>query len=225
MGFNQSKKGTKWMSTKGETANKIYQRLEVSMLRIILTLKKQLGLYYDTDIIQNDVHAKFIKLFDYYEDDKQYLRFMFSVTKNLMRDIRSKETKFHRFHVTTASINFNIPGYDVTTDNHKILEQIAVDTKREVNPLKSVEAKDIVELVIKSLKREVHREIFLYIIEGKSNVDIALELGYSASYISVIRVRYIWPLVQKIMNISDRDYFKLTDSGRTNCTLSIEAEV
>lgn len=213
------------MSTKGETANKIYQRLEVSMLRIVLTLKKQLGLYYDTDIIQNEVHAKFIKLFDYYEDDKQYLRFMFSVTKNLMRDIRSKEMKFHKFHVTTTSVNFDVPGYDVTTDNHKILEQIAVDTKREVNPLESMEMKDIIELVIKSLKREVHREIFLYIIEGKSNVDIALELGYSASYISVIRVRYIWPLVQKIMNISDHDYFKLTDSGRTNCTLSIEAEV
>jgi DNA-directed RNA polymerase specialized sigma24 family protein len=212
------------MSTRGLTAGKIYLRLELQVKKIVLTLKTQLGLYYDTDIIMNEAQNKFIKLFDYYEDDQQYLRFMFSVIKNLMRDIRKKEIKFHKFHVTTSSASFSIPGYDNSHDDHTILEQIAVDTKREINPLHNMEVKDVVELVAKSLKREVHREIFLHIVEGKSNIDIAQELGYSASYISVIRVRYIWPLVQKIMNISDHDYFRLTDSGRVNCVLSVDLE-
>lgn len=212
------------MSTRGFTASKVYDRLEVQIKKIVITLKIQLGLYYDLDIIMNEAQNKFIKLFDYYEDDQQYIRFMFSVIKNLMRDIRKKEFKYHKFHVTTSSASFNVPGYETSQDDHTILEQIAVDTKREVNPLKNMESKDIVETVAKSLKREVHREIFLHIIEGKSNIDIAQELGYSASYVSVIRVRYIWPLVQKIMNISNEDYFKLTDSGRVNCALTIDTE-
>jgi len=212
------------MPIRGETANKIYKRLDQHILRIILNLKQQLGLYYDTDIIVNEVHAKFIKLFDYYEYDAQYLRFMFTVIKNLMRDIRKKEIKFHKFHVTTSSANFHIPDCDYIQDDQTILEQIAVDKKREVNPLENMEVKDMIELITRSLKREVHREIFLHIIEGKSNIDIAQELGYSASYVSIIRVHYIWPLVQKIMNISDRDYFKLTDSGRINCALTIDRE-
>jgi len=213
------------MSTRGSTAEKVYVRLQAQVRKIIITLKMQLGLYYDTDEIMNESQAKFIKLFDYYNDDQQYLRFMFSVIKNLMRDIRKKEIKFHKFHVTISSASFNLPGQDFSHDDHTILQQIAIDTKRETNPLSSIESKDIVEAVTRSLKREVHREIFLHIIEGKSNIEIAQELGFSASYISVIRVRYIWPLVQKIMNISNEDYFRLTDSGRVSCTLSADLEV
>lgn len=209
------------MSTRGTTAEIVYQRSELPLIKMILVIKTQIGLFYDTDEILNEAHEKFIKLFDYYEEDKQYLNFMFSVIKNMMRDIRKREIKFHKFHVTTSSANM-VNDNKIGEDN--TLEQLAEDKVREINPASNMETMDMVEMIRTNLKREVHREIFLRIVENKSNVEIAQELGFSASYVSVIRVRYIWPIVKKIMNISDDVYFRLTDSGRINCALTIDVE-
>lgn len=209
---------------KGDAAIKSFERCKHRIYLIILKLRTQLGFPFNIDEILLETQEKWIECYDIYESDNQYLRYMFIVMKNDMKNKRKKEFRYFNTHVSpsdpailrTLGANIEIESGEMTV---RIMNEVAVDANmREENPLDTCQNKEAVKRIEQRLYKELHVQIFLMLVAGISVEDIAQELNYTPSHINNIRHKFIWPAVKEAMDIPDHQYDRLVSSGRIYCS-------
>ena len=197
----------------GDSALRCFDRSHTKIRIMILKLMKQLGYHNVFDEMMMEVQEKFVENFyEKYETDNQYLRYIFIVMKNRMKDLRFK---MYRYTATHLSVPPDI-GDPEDCNLIRIWNEMAEDTREEA-PLDAVIVQDFVSQIHNKLIRDLHKKIFLAMVEGKPPKKIAEELGYSVGHIGQVRANHIWPVVKDIMKIPEDKYDMLIDSCRIYC--------
>lgn len=208
-----------------QTAQNCFKRCKHKVTMMVLKLKTQLEVtHMSTEDLLAAAQEKFISSFEYYETDKQYLGFIFIVIKNKIRDIKTQEIKWARKHVSdeTRLPKNGLSGKgDENVSYLELLNNLAEDCKYG-DPLDNLVIKDLIETIQEKLKKDLHKEIFRCIVDGKIDREIGEECLRSTSNISQLRRTVIWPLVKDVLKISEDKYEKLIDSGRVNYKLMSE---
>jgi RNA polymerase sigma factor (sigma-70 family) len=201
---------------RGDTAIKSFTRSKFKIRIMLLKLMQQTGFSCSLDELISETQEKWIVCFEqYYEEDDQFLKFMFIVMKNKLRDLRNKEFRYQNTHISCpTSIAKMFPIIDTEVSGYvRVWNEMAADHKEE-NPLDIIIKKDIINQVNKKLIKDLERKVFIRLVEGASPKQIANDLGYSIGHIGQIRNKRIWPVVKEVMNIPDDKYDMLIDSGR-----------
>jgi hypothetical protein len=204
----------------GDAAIKSFNRCSNKLKFVIIKLAGQLGMYIDYDEILDEIQERWISCYDIYEDDNQYMRYMFIVIKNHMRCRRQQDYRYYNTHLSPNSQQVHRTfGFDISIERGdmfvKIMNEIAEDNGiREENPLDVTIKNDFISKIFDKLTKPLHRQIFELLAEGKSTKQIAEDLGYTVFHINNVRAKYIWPIVKDIMEIPDKRYENLISSGR-----------
>ena len=189
----------------------VWERNEYKVKKIINDLKNRYKFYImTTDEILPDVQSKFHELWaEYWDDDEQYLRFFFVVTKNLIHTLQRREYRYANKH------HSNLQGKNGEETNYiRILSEIAIDKNTENNIDEQIKHNEIVEQVLELLINETHKDIFRLMIKGYISREICDELGKSMSHVREVKVNEIYPIVKYVMEIPDEKYKYYASSGR-----------
>jgi len=200
-----------------KVAMKCFNRNVLQIKLMLYKLVGQLNFRCDVKDLLSIAQEKYIKCFYAYENDNQYRRFIFIVLKNAIKDIKNKDLRYNRIHLSNpnsiAGIFRMVSKEGADLPAIRVWNEMAEDIRTE-NPLKFLIRKEIEEEVKKKLLKSFHRKVFDLMIKGFKPKDIAEKLGYSSSYIGQIRILHIWPVVKEVMKIPDERYRKLISSGR-----------
>lgn len=196
----------------GDSAVSSFERSKWKINNCIISLKFQVGFY----ITQEDAMAEFQKTWiekfsDYYENDRQYLNFMFVVMKNVFRIMKAKEVKWARRHVSDVS-TFSFDSVSESGSEGGTILEITEDLNAE-KPLEKIlfdELKQRIKVRL-SLKASL---IFDLLLLNFSIKEIAVHAKCTAITVSNIKKREIWPAVKEVLNISDEKYAKMCTSTR-----------
>jgi len=209
----------------GDTANK---RFEICLPRVksmLTTLVRQLGFGEDFEHLLMDAQDRWITLFEYYENDNQYLSFQFIVMKNRIRKMKKDDWRYKKMHVTDPKAIAGHFKLGITAEHRSskelsqsaVLAEVSDGSLREKDQYEVLQQKELIERIKKNLENSLHQQVFMGIVEGKSIREIAEECNFSVCHISTVRNKYVWPMVKLIMDIPDKKYNLLTDSGRIYC--------
>jgi len=183
---------------RGKTALKCFDRSKNKIKFMLMKLKYQLGFDGPLEELMSEAQEKYIKCFvEVYETDEQFLRYLFIVMKNRIRDLRFKEYRYRNTHQATISGSLEDNNFINSGGHVRIWNEMAEDHK-ELNPLDAAIRQDIIEEVSNRLCRDLHKDIFILLVEGKPAKIIAEELGYSVGHIGQVKMKYIWPVVKSI---------------------------
>jgi len=163
----------------------------------------------------------FTKFDEFYENDNQYLRFMFILFKNKMCDLYKKEKRYHTCILSEDRINSINVGSEYGDEDTNVftnfIDFFSHTNRRTIdNTLNTVIENEIIKLMNKDLEKkgEESVSIFKLMIKGYRQMEICKELDIHASKVNTIKRKHIWPLAKKVLNISDKDYDYLICSGR-----------
>jgi len=169
--------------------------------------------------ILTTVEFKFFELFyKTYENDNQYLRFMFIITKNIINDLQRREYRFvnkHRYDAAKICARFRIVTNDIIDDNYvRITNEMAVDNKFENNCEEKYIYQELLKQVENILERPVYIEIFHLILNDYKAKEISKIVGMSTGFIGQVKRQVIFPAIKEVLNIPDKRYEWLSASGR-----------
>jgi DNA-directed RNA polymerase specialized sigma24 family protein len=193
-----------------------YTRCASRIRLIIFKLTKQMDYFPPESEILSEVQERWINCYDdIYEDDNQYLKYMFVVIKNKIRNLKKEQNRYLRTHISDPNklggLSHDPEGGQ--SGHTRVWNEMAVDHKED-NPLTACLIKEIVEKINTSLIRDLHREVFKRMLAGLEHKDIAQELGCSTGHVVKIKKDYIWPVVRDVMHIPYCKFDVLIDSGR-----------
>ena len=162
--------------------DKIYQRCEKQLNAMCRKLVHQnkCGNRYDANTITQEARIKFYEAFaEYYDEDQQYLRFLFITIKNQIRNFQNKDNK-------RDSLFIPPPPPAVTKDgasNDPYLQGLAElkDPKSEedIEPtyLENISKEFTVDNLVNKLNCELDKSIILCIVSGKSLKETSRSTG------------------------------------------------
>ena len=202
-------------------AYKVWERLESEIKNNINKLRNQYKFYtVPMDEILSEVQFKFFELYyDVYETDKQFLNYMYIVTKNVIHDLQRREYKFanrHSCDLTKLRAKFHISINHVSESESyvRITNEMAVDNKFEHDLLKQTIYEELVAKVEAILKNPIYIKIFRLILQNYKPIDISEIVNISCGYVGHIKRKHIFPAVKEVLNIPDEEYEWLACSGR-----------
>jgi len=191
----------------GDSAILSFERNKRKIFTCIWYLKKQIGFYF----VQEDAMAEFQKTWiekfsEYYEDDKQYLNFMFIVMKNLFKVMKAKEVKWTRRHV--SDVITTSEDYEEGCSISEVTEDVTTE-----KPLEKILFDEIKERIKIRLSPRAGL-IFDLLLLNFNAKEIAIHAKCTAITVSNIKKREIWPIVKEVLNIPDEKYTKMCASTR-----------
>jgi len=177
------------------------------------------------DYVSEAMHLFFINFYEKYENDNQYLRFMFIVIKNKMCDLYNREKRYYKTHKTSESLLagiFLIPdlmsngivkkhAINEVPESESIMKYVATNGSEVTDSIVHAETCKEIE---RKLVTEESRQVFRLMKDGYRRCEIGEELGMEPNKVANIKKKKIWPVVKSVMNISDDRYKWLTCSGR-----------
>lgn len=195
------------------TALRTFERCRPKVKMMLLRIQKQLQHFQPIEDLVHEAQQKWIQCFpDIYEEDSQYLKYMFVVMKNRMKDIRRLEYRYQNTHVSDpAKISRGLE--DSSTSHVQVWNEMAADHKEEM-PVDNCIRKEFIEMIEAKLTKDLHIKIFRLMTEGRTHKQIAEELGFSTGHIVQIKTKIIWPIAKEVMRIPEDTYDVLIDSGR-----------
>ncbi len=201
------------MSTSGDAAISIFERCKPKVRSMLFTIQRQLNYFGDDpEHLLNETQARWVECFDRYEEDEQYLHYMFVVMKNKVKDIRRLQYRYSNTHVSDPNkIGQPSDGYG-EVGHVRAWNEMAVD--KEPMVVESMMIQEIVNEIDSRLIKDLHKKVFALLVAGLNHKDIAEELGFSVGHIAQIRARFIWPTAKEVLNIDDETYNVLISSGR-----------
>ena len=209
----------------GRTRDKVWLRLERKMINIVEKLRAKHKFFtIQVEEIMSEVQWKFVSLFyEKYEDDNQYLRFMFIVSKNVIHDMQRKEYRYtnkHSCDLTKLRNKFRIPlqGNNNVDDEYlRIINEMAVDNKFENSQVETLIFKELKEQVETRLENPIHIKIFRLILDEYKPLQISEEINKPTAYVGQVKRHKIFPVVKEVLEMSDEDYEWHSASGRIFC--------
>jgi RNA polymerase sigma factor (sigma-70 family) len=197
----------------GDSAIEIFEKNKPKIIIMLNKLQVQLGFYLQPEESINECMTKWIDCFETtYEDDEQFMRYMFVVMKNRIKDLKRLYYRYQAMHVSDPSrISKSQDGED--SGHVRVWNEMAVDTK-ENQPIENAIINEYVKLITENLSLDLHKKVFDRLVEGKPHKVIAEELGVSSCNVVKIKREIIWPIVKEIMKIGNDRYDVLIDSGR-----------
>lgn len=209
----------------GKFAEKVWERNRRNIVNIVDNLKRKLNYgERETEDILNYVQFKFLQLYyDYYENDQQFMGYMYVVTKHIVFDLRRKDKKFLRKHISDPSVvisacrivtNGKNNRHDDSTSYIRILGEMAEDKSVEVNGEKLLEYKELVARVKQLLENDIHVRIFELLLQSYKPPEITDIISRSISYVMTVRKKYIYPAVGQVLGLYGEEYEWHASSGR-----------
>lgn len=203
----------------GTSALEVFDRCSYHIRLMLHRLMKQCDFYIEIEDLMCECQERWVACFeDKYENDKQFLRYMFVVMKNKIRDNKKNTIRYQRKHISDPNRLDGLNGGEREGDSAhvRIWNEMAVDTKEDL-PITNAYLREVISMIESELERPFHKQIFKLMVEGLPHKKIAEELGCSTGHVVKIKTEYIWPKVQEVMNIPDKVYEVLIDSGRIYC--------
>lgn len=196
----------------GDTALGVFERCKPQIITLLFKLQKQLDYYCDINELISEAQERWVTCFrTIYEEDKQFLRYMFVVMKNRIKDLKRDRWRYQRTHISDP---MKICAGIEEPDGHvRVWNEMAVDHKEESAPIR-VELNELISRIEDKLSKKFHKDVFKMLVEGYPHKKIAEELGCSVGHVAKTKKDFIWPVTQQVMNISEDKYEVLTDSGR-----------
>lgn len=199
-------------------ADKLWDRNRHKIVAIISRLRFKLNYYaLEIDSILNYVHFKFLDLcYDVYENDEQFMRFMFVVTRNIVYDLRRKDVKYLKQHngdLLKLRSKFMITCNDIGAEDSylRIMNEIAVD---ETPVDSALIHEELIKAVESHLENPVHIKIFQLLLQSYKPQDISEEIGRPVAYVGQIKRQFIYPAVAEVLELSEEEYEYHAASGR-----------
>lgn len=197
-----------------EEALMTFERCKPKVKLMLLRIQKQLQHFQLLDELVHEAQQKWIQCYsDVYEEDTQYMKYMFVVMKNRIKDMRRCEYRYQNTHISDpAKINARLSTEDCNS-HVQVWNEMAVDHTEEM-PIDNCIRKEFCEMIEAKLTKQLHLDVFRLLSEGRTHKQIAEELGFSTGHIVQIKTKTIWPIVKEVMRIPDDMYDVLVDSGR-----------
>ncbi len=198
----------------GDTAISIFERCKTDIKTMLYTIQKQLHYYEnDQEHLLNEAQARWVECFDKYEEDKQYLHYMFVVMKNKVRDIRRLQYRYSNTHISDpAKLATAFTDTGEATGHVRAWNEMAVD--KEPMVVETMVISETINSIEEQLTKDLHKKVFKLLVSGLTHKEVAEELGFSTGHIAQIRAKFIWPVVKEVMKIDDDVYDLLISSGR-----------
>jgi RNA polymerase sigma factor (sigma-70 family) len=182
--------------------------LEKDKSKICMLVRRlcfQLNYRCDVEELICIIQERYLELYEkYFDKNIPYMKFMFKVIKNFIKDEKRKEIRYIRTHQTEFKNEEN--GESLTLDE--------ISRSREINPVDSLIRSEILDNINKKLSRDLHKQIFVLLSEGFTNREIGNKLGFSQTYVDNIKQTLIFPIVKDVMQIDERKYDKLVNNGK-----------
>lgn len=205
-----------------ETALQAYDRCKKKIETMLSRIQRQTTFYTGgLDLLISETQQKWIGCFENrYEDDNQYLKYMFIVMKNRIKDIKADEKQYQSVHVSDPARLSRKDDEGNNASHTRVWNEMAPDEgefRREQSQIDVAIYNETVENIYNALTSDLQRKIFRCLVQGMSSAEISEEIGYSTGHILQIKVNQIWPIVRDTMRIPYDKYDVLIDSGRIFC--------
>ena len=196
----------------------VFERCSYKINQMLHTLMRQLDFFVNPDEILSEAQERWVSCYEYtYETDDQFLRYMFVVMKNKIRDLKKAHYRYQRMHVSDPAKLTGIAGDSEGEMGHtRVWNEMAVDMREEM-PITNCEIREAISMIDEALAKPFHRKVFALMVQGLPHQAIAEELGCSTGHVVKTKKDAIWPIVKKVMKIPDDKYDVLIDSGRIYC--------
>lgn len=197
----------------GDTAINIFERCMPQVKTMLLTIQRQLHHFEnDQQNLIDEARERWVECFEKYEEDQQYLHYMFVVMKNKIRDIRRHQYRYSNTHISDPNKISRPEMHEGAIGHVRVWNEMAVD--KEPMVLESMLIQEQVDQIASRLTKDLHKQVFRLLASGIDHKEIAVQLGFSAGHIASIKAKHIWPIAKEVMGIDDEAYEILVSSGR-----------